>query len=212
MQKQRDIEVELRGYLEKDAHTNLLTFLQEHGEYVGTKNRIIIDFSTCLPHGGVRERTLDVRARITNGEGEIIIKKGAWGGNEAREEISVKIKDGEFPNLIHAYSTLGLDHGVVVIRKSYTFNYKHIEFALVEIPNHSYFFEAEIMATDTAREKNLDTNHIKRVCAELGLTLFSDQEWFAYVEILNKEANTTFNFAKDGLAYIEKLLKEHHQA
>jgi len=207
--EQKNIEVELRGFLKNKEYLKLKSFLDKHAKFTKTKDRIIIDYSTCLPGGSIRERTLDIRARITNGNPEIIIKKGSWGGDEARQEISVQLQQGEFLNLLKAYAVMGLDHGILIMRNSLTYQYKGIEFALVEIPNHSFFFEAEIMASDDVSEEIKDTEYIKQVCGELGLTLFSKQEWFAYLDIINKEANDTFDFNKDGIKKMEKILKEH---
>ena len=37
-------------------------------------------------------------------------------------------------------------------------------------------------------------SHIQEVCGELGLEIFTDEGYIAYIERLNKEANEIFDF------------------
>ena len=73
-------------------------------------------------------------------------------------------------------------------RTTYVYTYKNIEFALVEIPGHSYYFEAEKMVEEGA-DKQQTMRDIASTCAELALTPFTDEEFFTYVKKLNTEAN-----------------------
>lgn len=188
------IEVEVRGRIaSREKYEELAAFFRESGVHKETKNRLFIDYSTFLPEEGIRERTRDIRLRITNGVPEIITKVGNWGGQESRKEISVKCEQGSFDRLVQNYAVLGYTKGTLCVRNSEVFDYKGIEFALVEVPGHSYYFEAEKIATspnDTAKAHEA----IEVVCKEIGLDCFTEEQFFEYVEMLNEEANGIFDF------------------
>lgn len=200
---EKTIEVEIRGRLHKDQYEKMLAVLQEKGEFKTKKDRVLIDYSTYLPNEGIRERTRDIRLRCTNGIPEIIVKLGNWGGSERRKELSVLTAKGEFDKLVQIFAALGLTKGILCIRKSVVFMYKGIEFALVEVPNHSYYFEAEKMASETDDKEKTKLDILESL-KKLGLTAFTDEEFFQYIELLNKEANEVFDFD----VYTENYFKE----
>lgn len=185
-------EVEIRGPIRSaQEYDRVDSFLQAQGTLVREDKRIIIDYSTFL-EGGVRERTLDIRARVTNGEPEMIIKKGAWGGDEVREEVSVPVHRGKFFDVLRAYALLGYTKGVLIARKSKVYSYRDTEIVLVTIPHHSSFFEVERIVQHEA-EHDSARALLEGVVQSLHLETFSDEEWFAYVETLNKEANGVYD-------------------
>lgn len=188
---ENNIEVEVRGLLSTEDYKKLKTFFDENARKIEEKERILIDYSTFLP-GGVEERKKDIRLRVTNGIPEIIIKLGEWGGSEHRKELSVKTAPGTFDVLTEIFAALGYEKGVLAERRSLVYDYNEIEFALVEVPGHSYYFEAEKMVQDGENYEEL-LDEMKRVCGEMGLTVFSKEEFFAYIHKLNKEANSVFN-------------------
>jgi adenylate cyclase class IV len=191
---EKTVEVELRGLIDREKYSDLLKFFRKNGIAKGTKNRILIDYSTFLKDEGVRERKKDIRLRVTNGIPEIIIKLGNWGGSEHRKELSVLASKGEFDKLVQIYAALGLTKGVLCIRNTEVFMYKGIEFALVEVPGHSYYFEAEKMLTekdDVIQAKK----EVESVIAGLKLHPFTDEEFYKYIEKLNVEANEIFDYS-----------------
>lgn len=131
--------------------------------------------------------------RVTNGVPEIIVKLGRWGEKDCRREISVKTAPGSFDDLVEIFGILGLKKGVLCIRNSKVYDYKDTEFALVEVPNHSYFYEAEKMIDKSESEEDA-TRKILDVCNELKLKTFSKKDFFQYLDVLNKEVNELFDF------------------
>jgi predicted adenylyl cyclase CyaB len=199
----KNIEVEVRGRLSNDEYNNLLGTLKKMGEYTGTRKRVLLDYSTFLPGEGVRERTRDIRLRVTNGVPEIITKIGKWGGKESRRELSIKTEKGSFDTLVQNYGMLGFTRAVLCVRNTEVFEYKDIEFALVEVPDHSYYFEAEKVVDD---ESKTDQAHkeLADVCHELGLSVLDDEGFFSYIETLNKEANEAFDYDEYTEGYFAK--------
>ncbi len=193
---QQTFEIELRGSLTKKQYDLLIKKFSQEGEFVQDKNRVLIDYSTMIPDQGIKGRDKDIRLRVTNKKPEIIVKLGTWGGNEQREELSVFTEEGTFDTLVKIYNALGYGKGVLCVRNSKVYNYEGVEFALVEVLNHSHFFEAE-KVVNSESEKDQAQKYIEKVCRNLGLTVYTDQEFYDYVEQLNKEANEIFDFEKD---------------
>ena len=188
----KNIEIEIRGSLTKEKFNDLVRLFESKAKKIAVKDRVLIDYSTFLK-GGIKNRDTDIRLRVTNGMPEIIVKVGKWGSNEQRKELSVFAKPGEFDTLVQIFSTMGFSKGMLCVRKSKVYKYKNIEFALVEVPGHSYYFEAEKMAHEKEKaDKIIET--IKNVCRDLKLETFTKKEFFEYVEKLNQEANEIFDY------------------
>jgi adenylate cyclase class IV len=190
----KNIEIELRGPLSKEDFKRLIEIFESEGKKKTEKDRVLIDYSTFL-EGGVENRKKDVRLRATNGIPEIIIKIGSWGENEQRKELSVFAKPGEFDKLVEIFAALGFGKGMLCVRKSKVYDYKDIEFALVEVPGHSYYYEAEKMASEKESGEEI-ISEIKKVCENLKLDIFTKEQFFEYVNKLNGEANEVFDFSK----------------
>ena len=188
----KNIEIEIRGPLSKEEFNNLVKTFDNSGKKKSEKDRVLIDYSTFL-EGGVENRKKDIRLRVTNGIPEIIVKIGEWGGSEQRKELSVFTKQGEFDTLVEIFGELGFDKGMLCVRKSKVYEYKGIEFALVEVPEHSYYYEAEKMASGNENGDEL-VKGIENVCKELSLNIFDKKQFFEYVEKLNKESNEIFDY------------------
>ncbi len=188
----KDIEVEIRGPLSEDKFEKLVKLFGADGELIGEKDRVLIDYSTFL-EGGVEDRKKDIRLRVTNGIPEIIVKIGEWGGVDQRRELSVKAQRGDFDRLVEIFAVLGFVKGMLCVRKSKVYEYKGIEFALVEVPGHSYYYEAEKMAHGNENLHEI-TEEIKKICNDLGLEVFDKKQFFGYIDRLNEEVNEVFDY------------------
>lgn len=189
----KNIEVEIRGPLLKDKFEYLASLFEKDGKKITEKNRVLIDYSTFLK-GGIENRKKDIRLRVTNGIPEIIVKIGEWGGADRRKELSVLARPGQFDTLVQIFGELGFRKGILCVRKSEVYEYKDIEFALVEVPGHSFYYEAEKMAHE---KENFDTltKKITSVCTGLDLKVFDQKQFFEYINKLNREANEIFDYA-----------------
>lgn len=200
------IEVEARGLLDLSQKNKLEKFLKANAVFKQEKRRILIDYSLFLEDGGVRNRSRDIRLRITNGEPEIIVKIGKWGAGENRKELSVMAEKNSFDRLVEIFDALGFSKGAMCVRNSVVYDYNDIEFAIVEVPGHSYYFEAEKMAS---KDENADLIYkdIEDTCTKLGLKLFDDESFMKYIEVLNDEANEVFDFNLHGQDYFKNRFK-----
>jgi predicted adenylyl cyclase CyaB len=156
---------------------------------VQKKDRVLIDYST----EGLESRNTDIRLRATNHVPEIVIKTGKLGGSDERRELSVLTRKNNFDNLVKAFAVLGLRKGILCVRKGNIYKYKDIEFSVVEVPNHSYYFEVEKLIRDN-KYKNAAKQELMKMCKKLNLRVFTDKGLFSYLRKLNSEANEMFDF------------------
>ena len=200
------IEVEIRGPLDKEVNGRLISSREFisilHGENASKfseEDRLLIDYSTPLE--GIGDRKLDVRIRTTNGEAEIIVKRGAMTAL-GREEASATLADRELGNAVHVLSLLGYGEGIACDRGISRYQIGEIEIAIQDVryfdnPSciHSRFYEAEIRTDeagkDSARSKLL------RWLSSHNIPVYTDNEWNQYVELLNRGVNGSFVYGVD---------------
>jgi adenylate cyclase class IV len=115
-----------------------------------------------------------------------MIKLGSWGGSEQRKELSLVAKKGEFDKLVQIFGALGLTKGAVVITKTSVYKYKGLEFAVVDVCGRRYIFEAEIMVKNK-KDVEKAQHKIDSVLKELGLEIYTNEEFYKYIEDLNKK-------------------------
>ena len=205
----QNIEVELRGPLDEEKYTTVLKELKERGHLVKTQKRFLLDYSTFLE--GIGERTLDVRARITNGKVEIVVKKGKFGGT-SREEASIFPEGSNLEDTLKLMSLLGYTKAVACDRSIDRYMIDGIEFAIQDVNDfnhpgsvHSRFFEAEIMADDQGKDAAVEK--IRLLLSRLKLSEFAETQWNEYVAVMNEEANGVFDYEHDDIASVMNLGK-----
>lgn len=202
------IEVELRGKLPHFDKT--LKKFEEIGEFVKKKKRVsMIYYRDEVPKDArdVKDELVDLRLRVTNGKAELVHKHGDWGAEENRKEIGIPIKLEDFEKYVELLKCLGWFRGLIASTKSYVFNYKKIEFALVKIDTGHTYFEAEMMAEkqELAEEKKI---HIRNVCKELGLEIYNEEEFIELINELNSHESRKFNLEKEDFTSIRKRYSE----
>ena len=203
MTKNKNYEIEVRGPLHKDQFDRLLKFFSKKGKEKDYKERVLIDFSESIGSKKLDKRSVDLRIRSTNGIPEIILKQGKWAAQDARNEISILTERGSFDKLVEFFGAIGITKGVLCERNIATFDYKDIEFALIKIAEKYYTFEAEVLVGDR-KESEIARKKINDVCRELGLDIYSDKEFFDFIQLLNGTVNKKFDFAEYEPGFFKK--------
>ena len=89
---------------------------------------------------------------------------------------------------------LGHREGLKAVRNASIYLYKGIEWAIVEVPGHSWYFEAEKLVDSKAAGKKA-LEEIETIAGEIGLKLFTKEELMAYIRQLDAEANKIFKLS-----------------
>jgi adenylate cyclase class IV len=200
------IEVEYRGLIDEKKFKELGSFLKRKGKFIGRKDKFsIIYFPTRKKIKDIREikdEPIDLRLRIINKRGELVLKYGKWGGRDSRKEFIFPVNVAQFDEMIEFLKILGFYQGALNATTTYIYKYKGIEFSLVKVPDWGYYFEAEVATEkDKVRKAN---EKIKRELEKLGLHTVSNQEFYKLLNELNKRKGYRFNFRKQKFSEIKK--------
>jgi adenylate cyclase class IV len=134
------IEVEVRGRVKNFEET--LAHFRKSAKFKEEKDRFTMLFlrKGAKPHrADVENELIDLRIRITNKKPELVLKYGKLSGGESRKEILIPIKIEDFEKAVEMLKLLEWAHGVMIATKSFIFEHKGIEFAIVKTKRINYF-------------------------------------------------------------------------
>ncbi len=202
MPGRRTVEVELRGRLSEEGFSSLGRFLARNGKYLGKEKRVTIVFRTFGKVPGVSDR-LDVRVRASsNGKEELVLKERLAGDSGAgRRETVISLARGEARKAVEFVASLGFRRGSIAYRRLRAYKYKGIHFSLGEVPDHSFYYEAEIMTG--GRGAKAAEARIRRTLASMGLPVFSGREFREFITDVTRNANKAFDFRRHGTRGID---------
>jgi hypothetical protein len=181
----QNVEVEITGPLTTEELQGLREYLSSW-KYEGRFDRYLINFTTDV----MRKNRLDVRARITNGVPELVVKHGEWGSGK-RVETLVECKHGQFLPLVTALAAVGLTIGIGGHRISERYTQKGMELAIIEVPSYTYFYEAELMVSTGEEDDAL--NHLQNWASNNKLRVFNKDEYLKFIDDLDANANDLIN-------------------
>lgn len=190
-----DVETEIRGKLDKINFPRIFKFLQKKAKLLDYYKRLSVDLS---PGFDPVTRTwdkcakLDLRIKRSANTEKISLKIGESHLKE-RLEIDVKLKEGEFLNVIKLFEHLGFDRCMVYFCESWEFLYKNCEVKLAKFGDY-YHWEIE--------SKNKDSD-IESIAKELDLIPFTPEEYVSNYQWMNQNVHRPFS-----LELVEKILKE----
>lgn len=177
-------EIELRGILTLNGKNKILKFLRKNGKFIKKYERIQWVFSESW------KKKLDLRIKKTNKSYEFSLKLGNPSKSN-RKEISVPIPLGKDKSAFDFLKHLGYRTGFKAWRNAQIYEYKGIEWAIVEVPNHSWYFEAEKLVNNKKDGKVAEAE-ISKVCNQLELIIYTPKQTIDFITKLDREANKTF--------------------
>lgn len=177
-------EVELRGLLKDKERKDLEDFLVQNGKLVKKYKRTLWCFEKSWKQG------LDLRIKNTNEEYMFSLKTGNPGKAD-RREISIPIPKNKTQEAFDFLKLLGYKRGMKAQRNASIYEYKNIEWAIIEVPNYSYYFEAEKLVNSKQGGRKAESE-IRSVCKELSLIIYNHQQTIDYIAKLDREANKKF--------------------
>ncbi len=183
------IEVEVRGHLSRDQFEALNERMHIDGELLEEQDReMILLRDTPGYHEDPTVRERDIRIRRTNGATEIMVKEMKSAGNVARSEHSFALGSLELEEVKHLVKYFGSTQGQWMHRKKRVYQFEGIHWSLVEAVPGIYYYEAEIEVQD---QKDIDVAKVslEKKVKELGLPLFSNEEYKAFIVMLGEKVN-----------------------
>lgn len=165
----KKIELELRAEIPAKNKELFQANLGEMGVLHSHTKRLSVMY-----FGDIGTKKLDIRARVTNGKCEVVIKSGLFGAHD-RIEIAQKINPEEFLGMVKIFAQFDF---TMEVGERETFNYTlpdNIIVSLVSAGPISYI-ELEKMSSKVDLEKN--NQLLKQWADRLGLQLLKSEEEF----------------------------------
>jgi len=201
---EKQIEVEFIGEIKKEHFENLKSKFENEGKFIKKKERVsFMYFRDEIPNdlAEIKDEDTDIRLRITNNEGEIVVKKGSFTGTHSRKEISIPFPVEEIQNYVDFLASLDWTIGIVYAVKTLVYEYEDIEFSLVDIDGFGFNFEAEILTTPDEEPKAREK--IERILTELNLVPFDEESLNKHCNLINNSVQLKFDFSKENIQDIK---------
>jgi len=206
---EKNIEVEMMGGINTNKFNSLKDFFDKNAKFKKKKERLtLMYFRDKIPLDikEIKDEPVDLRFRVTNKQPEVVLKYGIFSGENARKEITLPLKPEEVENQIEFLKLLGWYVVVVYAVKTYVYDYNNIEFALVDIKDYGYNFEAEIMCVEGEIENSKES--LKKELDILGLKPFDSEGLDNQCNAINNNKNLQFNLNDTEFRLIKKRFKE----
>lgn len=158
------IEVELRSLITEEKFSYLLDFFKKEAKYLGEDYQETYYFDSPQ----------DLRIQKNNNFSKIWLKKGNM-HDEQREEIEIKFKKEDFPNLENLFLTLGYKVNIKWFRTRHTFLWDDISVMLDYTKGYEYIIELEILSDEIDKEKSL--KKLKEKMSELNISITPKEEF-----------------------------------
>ena len=138
------LEVELRSFITKEKHSELLDFFRKNSESLGEDAQITYYFDG--PH--------DLRIQPSAKHSKVWLKKGKL-HDEAREEIEVKCAKDDFPLLEKLFLALGYSVSIKWFRNRHSFNWNGITVTIDDTKGYGFIIELEKLCDETDKDAAL---------------------------------------------------------
>lgn len=202
---EKQIEVEFIGAVSKNRFLELKEKFEKEGTFKKRKERIsFMYFRDKIPKdlSEIKDEDTDLRLRITNKEPELIIKSGLFTGSHSRKEISINFPIEDMQKYVDFLSALNWNVGVIYAVETFVYEYKGIEFSLVDIEDYGYNFEAEILTNPKNEPKA--RKEIYTVLNEINLKPFDERELNNQCNDINNRRGLRFDFSKQNISELKK--------
>lgn len=200
-------EVEKRGVFSRKEYLKLFSFMKKNADFVKVKKRFQLVYLKRQDLRADRNNMLDLKVRITNGKGEVVIKYGNWLTGETREEYQIALMLEDLPELLKMLSILGKSWGTAVYSETSVFMYKGVEVSLVYVPNNIYYWELEISVRDKPKTIKAEAK-VDKMIKQFGLRVIGSVGMENFVNVLNARKFWQFNFTKER---VDKWLGTHRR-
>ena len=188
-------EIEIRGKLTKEEFYKLEYFLEKTTKLKDTYKRLSVDLSPCFDPEtrSWKQSKFDLRLKKSGNSEKISLKVGEFHLKE-REEIEVKIKEGEFLDALKLLETLGFNKGMIYFWESWEYEYQDFEVKISKYSDSYYTWEIE--SDDPVKDPN-------ELAKTLSLKPYTEEEYKKAIDWENQNVHKLYT-----LELVDKLLKE----
>lgn len=155
----KTIELEIRAEVPLKDHDVLLAHLHRHGKLMSRTRRCSVMF-----FGRAAGNPVDLRVRVTNGEAEVVIKKGALHAPN-RVEFSQPVAKADMVGLAKVFSLMGYE---AKVGERVTANFDFGKGTVVSLVKADKIAYLEVERMTDKKHYEQDKRDVFEVLAELG--------------------------------------------
>lgn len=168
----KNIEVEIRSFIEEKKYSELLNFFLNHGE----------NHTRDIQETWYFDSNQDFRIQKNSYHAKFWLKQGKM-HDEAREEIEIKFNKHDFVEAAKMMEVLGYKPKIKWFRERDEWDWDDIKVSLDFTRGYGYIIELEKMSTESEKGKDLALLKSKLSELEIELTPKEDfKEKFEYYE------------------------------
>ncbi|MEA1909706.1 MAG: CYTH domain-containing protein [Patescibacteria group bacterium] len=160
----KNVEVEVRSFISKEQHEELLSFFRENSKLIKEDYQETYYFDSDQ----------DLRIQKNNLFSKIWLKKGDM-HDDYREEIEIVFDRDNFEKLEELFLTLGHSVNIKWFRNRHQFDWNGVKVCLDYTKGYGYVIELEMMGDEDNKEELLDD--LKSKFEELGIGITPKKEF-----------------------------------
>ena len=187
-------EIEIRGKLDRKKFEEVMILMETQGKLKDHYKRLSVDISSGfneIDRSWKNLTGIDLRIKKSGNKEKISAKMGNFDDKE-REELDIKLEEGQILNVIKMFNKLGFDKGMIYQWESFEFDYKNFEVKLSKYTDDYFTFEIE---SETGKN---DPNDLAQ---KLGLIPYSSEEYRKTIVSENQNIHQLFS-----IKAVEKIL------
>jgi len=175
------IEIEFRTRFDEKEYKRLKSFLGEHARDLGEddKNSHFFVFNN---------KVLKVVDEVSKNLAKIVLKLNRIGQRDYFPEIEIPITRSDVKKAVQIFNELNAEIVVESFQRRHNYLYKGVEIALKYSDNWGYHAEFEIVVdgTDSEVSRVAAKKQIRKVAAELGAKLMTNEEIKKFITPIEK--------------------------
>lgn len=188
-------EIEIRGKITKEKFEEIMALMKKEAKLKDHYKRLSVDISP-----GFNEETrswknltgVDLRVKKSGNKEKISAKMGNF-NDKVREELDIKLEEGQLLSVIKMFVKLGFDKGMIYQWESSEFDYQDFEVKLSKYTDNYFTFEIE---SETGKNDPDD------LAKKLALIPYSSEGYKEVIEWENKNIHQLFS-----IEAVEKILE-----
>lgn len=189
-------EIEIRGKITKEKFDDLMVLMNKEAKLKDYYKRLSVDISPGFNEENRSWNNLsgvDLRIKKSGDKEKISAKMGRFIDKE-REELDIKLEEGQILNVIKMFVKLGFDKGMIYQWESWEFDYQGFEVKLSKYTDDYFTFEIE---SETGK------NDPDVLAEKLALVPYQENNYRAAIDWENNHIHQLFS-----IEMVEKILKD----
>lgn len=198
----KNIELEIRAEIKKDHIRDILKYLRSNGRLVSETKRLSVMY-----FGRLDGAEFDIRVRITNGEAEVVIKRGEVHSHN-RTEVSQSITKDQFMGMVKVFLQLGIP--IVKAGERDTKNFKLKNGIIASLVQAGDIYYIEIEKISSKKDEKANKELLENIAGEMNLKIIRTRKVFIELcDRLNETVDWQFKGTTKDYLKLEKLLKKY---